>query len=226
MFLDEADALLGARGEGGVGEHEASRRSKAEFLIQLDGLANNRQEADGVWINAGPVYSCYFVYVRSTMVVSFQPFCMNKNTEGDQTRSRRRPSCFWPPQTYLGQWIQLFFAGRKKKQIIALATSKRKIPGKSNESIPQVPQHVLHRAARRGRQEKDAIKDGCARPRAPLAATDRFDRGVQRVGPRQGLRQGEAEDLPKVRKVLHCMADKLHTANMCYITTYSMAKAS
>ena len=56
MFLDEADALLAARGEGGVGEHEASRRSKAEFLIQLDGLANNRQEADGVWINAGPVY--------------------------------------------------------------------------------------------------------------------------------------------------------------------------
>ena len=38
MFLDEADAVLGARG-GSEGEHEASRRSKAEFLIQLDGLA-------------------------------------------------------------------------------------------------------------------------------------------------------------------------------------------
>ena len=51
IFLDEADAVLGTRGGcegGGVGEHEASRRSKAEFLIQLDGLANNRQEADGV----------------------------------------------------------------------------------------------------------------------------------------------------------------------------------
>ena len=41
MFLDEADAVLGARGGGSAegGEHEASRRSKAEFLIQLDGLA-------------------------------------------------------------------------------------------------------------------------------------------------------------------------------------------
>ena len=75
MFLDEADAILGTRGGGdGVGEHEASRRSKAEFLIQLDGLANNRQEADGVWIDAGPVCSCYFVYVRTKELVSFQPY--------------------------------------------------------------------------------------------------------------------------------------------------------
>ena len=61
MFLDEADAILGARGGsdgGGVGEHEASRRSKAEFLIQLDGMANDRQESDGVWIDAGPVLFC------------------------------------------------------------------------------------------------------------------------------------------------------------------------
>lgn len=43
MFLDEADAVLGARGSY-VGEHEASRRSKAEFLIQLDGLRNCRDE--------------------------------------------------------------------------------------------------------------------------------------------------------------------------------------
>lgn len=44
MFLDEADAVLGARGSDIVGgEHEASRRSKAEFLIQLDGLGNCRK---------------------------------------------------------------------------------------------------------------------------------------------------------------------------------------
>ena len=42
MFLDEADAVLGARGSSSE-EHEASRRSKAEFLIQLDGLGNCRK---------------------------------------------------------------------------------------------------------------------------------------------------------------------------------------
>ena len=129
---------------------------------------------------------------------------MNKSTDGHQTRSRRRPSSFWPPQISLGPWIQLFFAGRKKADRCPShkqGENPSKNPGKSNESISQVPQHVLHRAARRGRQEKDAFKDGCTRQTAPLAATGRIDRGVQRVGPRQGLRQGEAEDLSKVRNV-------------------------
>ncbi|CAB4063396.1 Fidgetin-like protein 1,Zinc finger Ran-binding domain-containing protein 2,Meiotic spindle formation protein mei-1,Probable spastin homolog spas-1,Probable spastin homolog Bm1_53365,Spastin,Vacuolar protein sorting-associated protein 4B,Katanin p60 ATPase-containing subunit A-like 2 [Lepeophtheirus salmonis] len=39
IFMDEADAIIGDRGS--LHEHEASRRSKAEFLIQMDGLQND-----------------------------------------------------------------------------------------------------------------------------------------------------------------------------------------
>lgn len=45
LFFDEIDALLSSRGGsgGGGGEHEASRRFKTEFMVQMDGIVGGRK---------------------------------------------------------------------------------------------------------------------------------------------------------------------------------------
>ena len=42
IFIDEIEAILSDR--GAPGEHEASKRMKAEFLIHLDGLKSENQD--------------------------------------------------------------------------------------------------------------------------------------------------------------------------------------
>ena len=52
VFVDEIDALLSARKGGEGGEHEASRRLKTEFLVQMEGLDGGGEERPVLLVGA------------------------------------------------------------------------------------------------------------------------------------------------------------------------------
>jgi katanin p60 ATPase-containing subunit A1 len=66
IFLDEVDALMGARGV--EGEHEASRRMKTELLIQMDGLTCSSSSSGSGSSSAGqPAEPQVFVLAASNL---------------------------------------------------------------------------------------------------------------------------------------------------------------
>ncbi|KAH8042429.1 hypothetical protein HPB51_023268 [Rhipicephalus microplus] len=83
IFLDELDALVGAKGGLGNSENEASRRMKSELLIQMDGLSNSK---DHVFVLA----------TSNSHGKEARTFLFHKFLEGGQSAKSggRRESCF------------------------------------------------------------------------------------------------------------------------------------
>ncbi|KAH6939253.1 hypothetical protein HPB50_016577 [Hyalomma asiaticum] len=103
IFLDELDALVGAKGGLGNSENEASRRMKSELLIQMDGLSNSKDHVFVLATSNSPWDLDHSVLRRLEKRIlvplpgkEARTFLFHKFLEGGQSAKSggRRESCF------------------------------------------------------------------------------------------------------------------------------------